>query len=875
MSTGVAAELQHERTDDLLFANVDPGSSMETARKYLANAPPEECLKRGMIKADPAFLFLMSETTYLEFSIYDLIRIVDTPSGEEAVDSKERSMQARMFGIELRLEGTVCVLWLAVVDATAKQGWVDDLRGMIDHTKQQLEAPLDKQQLSWEINFADLSIGRCLGMGAFGTVHAGVLWGTDVAVKKLNRVTTSSLSALESEIKVLSAMRHPNIVLYIGASMQLPQPCVVMEWCVHGSLDDLLVKPGARLSTKHIVQYALDIAQGLNYLHAQQPTIVHRDMKAANVFVDANYTMKVGDFGLAAAAAGTETGGDGDGTGTIGSPAWMAPETWSGSYGPKVDVWAYGQTLVQLLTRQDPLYWLTTEAAIQTFLATKPSPESIARLPAWVPVQIRKLVHRCLRHAPKERPSFEEIIEEVKGWFPDWTTATFYELVDYKRLEFLLQAREELQICALKEIAVLEAHAHASEISIHHLDKEKTRWFMLAITNLLSSKNKLIKTYACAALGALFERMTKATMQDDRLTEKLSRTASHSSRGSMALVMKDRLSLSESKDIVGNQANGLRALLELLVEELKDFYGVVDTRLLGLSVAKEHPYHTPGAASSISRSRGSPIREAASPDIVPPGLPTSPAPPVDSAHRSVTTGSRVGTAPGCRPRLSYTRQRSQTAVDLPGMFKQERKERNLMDLLFGDHTPLQAKGLHLLRLLLGVELEFGGLSTEQIAFLSKLVWFEHEYLHEQKSMFGKRLRANEKLTQFIASLSDLSGGDEVLSPQLVQLADMAQSRIGRRAPSPLGRSHTPTPSFEERRLDAQKGFSSDGSEQPSLRDSSKSPSSSRKGNRTARRKNSQHRRGQSHSQSTRVWPELPDVARRRCSTVSDRDTPHT
>ena len=91
---------------------------------------------------------------------------------------------------------------------------------------------------------SQLTIQEKVGDGAFGEVFKGRLWGTDVAIKKLKLkdidMQDKLVEDLKREIAILSNLRHPNMVLYIGACTKPPNVCIVTEWCDRGSLNTAL-----------------------------------------------------------------------------------------------------------------------------------------------------------------------------------------------------------------------------------------------------------------------------------------------------------------------------------------------------------------------------------------------------------------------------------------------------------------------------------------------------------------------------------------------------------------------------------------------------------------------------------------------------------
>lgn len=96
----------------------------------------------------------------------------------------------------------------------------------------------------------------------------------------------------------MKRLRHPNILLFMGAVTSPQHLCIVTEFLPRGSLFHVLQRNTTRLDWKRRLHVAMDIARGMNYLHHCNPPIVHRDLKSPNLLVDKNWTVKVGDFGL-------------------------------------------------------------------------------------------------------------------------------------------------------------------------------------------------------------------------------------------------------------------------------------------------------------------------------------------------------------------------------------------------------------------------------------------------------------------------------------------------------------------------------------------------------------------------------------------------
>ncbi|KAK8466881.1 hypothetical protein PHAVU_008G182800 [Phaseolus vulgaris] len=164
--------------------------------------------------------------------------------------------------------------------------------------------------MDWlEIPWDDLRIKERVGAGSFGTVYRAEWHGSDVAVKVLTvqDFQDDQLKEFLREVAIMKRVRHPNVVLFMGAVTKRPHLSIVTEYLPRGSLFRLIHKPasGEILDPRRRLRMALDVAKGINYLHCLKPPIVHWDLKTPNLLVDRNWTVKVCDFGLSRFKANT------------------------------------------------------------------------------------------------------------------------------------------------------------------------------------------------------------------------------------------------------------------------------------------------------------------------------------------------------------------------------------------------------------------------------------------------------------------------------------------------------------------------------------------------------------------------------------------
>ncbi|KAJ4807703.1 protein kinase family protein [Rhynchospora pubera] len=275
---------------------------------------------------------------------------------------------------------------------------------------------LETDCLDYEILWEDMIIGEHIGQGSCGTVYHALWYGSDVAVKVFSRQEYSDdvILAFRQEVSLMKRLRHPNILLFMGAVTSTQRLCIVTEYLPRGSLFNLLQKNSARLDWRRRIHMALDIARGMNYLHHYNPPIIHRDLKSSNLLVDKNWTVKVADFGLSRLKRDTflttKTG--------KGTPQWMAPEVLRNEPSDeKSDVYSYGVILWELVTQKIP--WENLNS-IQVIGAVGFMNHRL-ELPNDVDPQWASIIQSCWESEPQSRPSFQELVEKLRDLLRQYT----------------------------------------------------------------------------------------------------------------------------------------------------------------------------------------------------------------------------------------------------------------------------------------------------------------------------------------------------------------------------------------------------------------------------------------------------------------------
>ncbi|EAZ20878.1 hypothetical protein OsJ_36516 [Oryza sativa Japonica Group] len=263
--------------------------------------------------------------------------------------------------------------------------------------------------LDYEILWEDLVIGEQIGQGSCGTVYHALWYGSDVAVKVFSKQEYSEevIQTFRQEVSLMKKLRHPNILLFMGAVTSPQRLCIVTEFLPRGSLFRLLQRNNTKLDWRRRVHMALDIARGMNYLHHFSPLIIHRDLKSSNLLVDKNWTVKVADFGLSRLKRETflttKTG--------KGTPQWMAPEVLRNEPSDeKSDVYSYGVILWELVTQKIPWENLNSMQVIGAvgFMNHR------LEIPSETDPQWTSLILSCWETDSQLRPSFQQLLERLR-----------------------------------------------------------------------------------------------------------------------------------------------------------------------------------------------------------------------------------------------------------------------------------------------------------------------------------------------------------------------------------------------------------------------------------------------------------------------------
>ncbi|CUT99130.1 tyrosine kinase [Echinococcus multilocularis] len=282
------------------------------------------------------------------------------------------------------------------------------------------------------IPLTDIVINRRIGDGAFGLVYGGEAkfagrWEAVAVKMNTNRTTYEAKVEFLSEAKLMRDLRHKNVVRLVGVCMDRPQDEIylIMELMLLGDLKKYLLE--RRLTAQRcpdhedicpttLTRMALDIAEGLAYLHSKQ--LIHRDIACRNCLVGPDHVVKIGDFGLTREATAGSPYGYYRFTRNVELPIrWMPPEAVQfGIFSVKSDLWSYGIVLYEIITFG--MFPYAELGDVEVVERVKRSEFSITQIlpPAANGTTVWRLIVSCCQYYWQHRPeSMLQVIEEIRA----------------------------------------------------------------------------------------------------------------------------------------------------------------------------------------------------------------------------------------------------------------------------------------------------------------------------------------------------------------------------------------------------------------------------------------------------------------------------
>nr|XP_057945996.1 MAP/microtubule affinity-regulating kinase 3a isoform X5 [Doryrhamphus excisus] len=277
---------------------------------------------------------------------------------------------------------------------------------------------------------------KTIGKGNFAKVKLArhILTGREVAIKIIDKtqLNPNSLQKLFREVRIMKILNHPNIVKLFEVIETERTLYLVMEYASGGEVFDYLVAHG-RMKEKEARAKFRQIVSAVQYCH--QKRIVHRDLKAENLLLDADMNIKIADFGF----SNEFTVGNKLDT-FCGSPPYAAPELFQGKKydGPEVDVWSLGVILYTLVSGSLPFDGQNLKELRERVLRGK------YRIPFYMSTDCENLLKRFLVLNPAKRGTLEQIMKDrwINAGFEEDELKPYVEpeldITDQKRIDVMV-----------------------------------------------------------------------------------------------------------------------------------------------------------------------------------------------------------------------------------------------------------------------------------------------------------------------------------------------------------------------------------------------------------------------------------------------------
>ncbi|PQQ08833.1 G-type lectin S-receptor-like serine/threonine-protein kinase [Prunus yedoensis var. nudiflora] len=265
------------------------------------------------------------------------------------------------------------------------------------------------------------SSANLLGHGGFGMVYKGCLAdGQEIAVKRLSRNSGQGVEEFKNEVMLIAKLQHRNLVRLLGCCIDKEERMLIYEYMPNRSLDLCIFDKTRRslLDWRKRFQIIIGIARGVLYLHQDSRLkIIHRDLKASNVLLDASMNPKISDFGMARMFGDDQI--EANTNRVVGTYGYMSPEyAMEGRYSEKSDVFSFGVLLLEIIsgkrnTSYDPspnligqIWDMWTEeqalAMVDPSLGESYPAHEVSRC-----IQIGLL---CVQESASDRPTMSEVI---------------------------------------------------------------------------------------------------------------------------------------------------------------------------------------------------------------------------------------------------------------------------------------------------------------------------------------------------------------------------------------------------------------------------------------------------------------------------------
>ena len=294
---------------------------------------------------------------------------------------------------------------------------------------------------------------RCevIGNGAFKLVYRAYDQDEGIEVAwneiRLERFNETESNQIRQEILILHDLDHPSILKIFTAWLDRVRNVMIFitEFFSNGTIRSYISDVVRNPTRSVISKWCRQILGGLHYLHTNNPPVIHRDLKCDNLFIDASEgIVKIGDFGLSKELP------TGLAESCLGTPAYTAPEVYSGKYTTKADIWSFGLCVLEMVTGETPYAECSNIGAIYLKVTSGQMPSILLKISD---PEIADFITQCL--LPSDlRPSALELLEHP--------LITLYDQPEIKNDDFDIETLIKRQ--ESEKSVLIEQHRVAKKI---------------------------------------------------------------------------------------------------------------------------------------------------------------------------------------------------------------------------------------------------------------------------------------------------------------------------------------------------------------------------------------------------------------------------
>ncbi|KAL2247678.1 probable serine/threonine-protein kinase WNK11 [Sesamum indicum] len=250
-----------------------------------------------------------------------------------------------------------------------------------------------------------------LGSGAVKKVYRAfdqeegieVAW-NQVKLRNLSDDETM-INRLYSEVRLLGSLKNKNIIALYSVWRDEERNTLnfITEVCTSGNLREYR-KKHRQVSMKALKKWSRQILKGLDYLHTNDPCVIHRDLNCSNIFINGNIgQVKIGDLGLAATVGKNHSAHS-----VLGTPEFMAPELYDEDYTEMIDIYSFGMCLLEMVTLELPYSECDNVVKIYKKVTSGVRPQAMNKVKD---PEVKAFIEKCLAQ-PRARPSAADLLKD-------------------------------------------------------------------------------------------------------------------------------------------------------------------------------------------------------------------------------------------------------------------------------------------------------------------------------------------------------------------------------------------------------------------------------------------------------------------------------